>query len=305
VDEGGRGSGGGLEEGTHPSGQPQGSKRCRAVGGAVDTGPVGGLHLHFLGHSTVRVESAGHTVLTDPLLTGRVGPLRRVVPAPAPETYAGVDLVLISHLHGDHLHLPSLRLLGPDVRVVVPRGAGAWLRARGFRHVVEVLPGETIPHGALRVTAVPADHSGHRWGPRLTHGPDTGAVGHLVEGGGRTVYAAGDTDLTDAMSLLGGRGVDVALLPVWGWGLTLGPGHLDPAGAAEAAARVLPRVAVPVHWGTLALSGTAHLPRMRRLLTEPPRDFAAAVAARDLDTAVVVAEPGRAVPLPDPVGTTS
>jgi L-ascorbate metabolism protein UlaG (beta-lactamase superfamily) len=92
---------------------------------------------------------------------------------------------------------------------------------------------------------------------------------------------------------------------VWGWGLTLGPGHLDPVGAAEAAARVRPRVAVPVHWGTLALSGTAHLPRMRRLLTEPPRDFAAAVAARDLDTAVVVAEPGRAVPLPDPVGTTS
>ncbi|WP_100498772.1 MBL fold metallo-hydrolase [Geodermatophilus chilensis] len=265
---------------------------------------MGGLHLHFLGHSTVRVESAGHTVLTDPLLTGRVGPLRRVVPAPAPETYAGVDLVLISHLHGDHLHLPSLRLLDPDVRVVVPRGAGAWLRARGLRHVAEVLPGETITHGALRVTAVPAEHSGHRWGPRLTHGPDTGAVGHLVEGAGRTVYAAGDTDLTDAMSLLGERGVDVALLPVWGWGLTLGPGHLDPAGAAEAAARLRPRVAVPVHWGTLALPGAARLPRMRQLLTDPPRDFAAAVAARGLDTAVVVAEPGRPVPLPEPVGTT-
>ena len=266
---------------------------------------MGGLHLHFLGHSTVRVESAGHTVLTDPLLTGRVGPLRRVVPAPAPGTYAGVDLVLISHLHGDHLHLPSLRLLGPDVRIVVPRGAGAWLRARGFRHVVEVLPGETITHGALRVTAVPAEHAGHRWGPRLTHGPDTLAVGHLVEGGGHRLYVAGDTDLTDAMTLLGERGVDVALLPVWGWGLTLGPGHLDPAGAAEAAARLRPRAAVPVHWGTLALPGTSHLPRMRRLLTEPPREFAAAVAARGLDTAVVVAEPGQPVALPDPVGTTS
>jgi L-ascorbate metabolism protein UlaG (beta-lactamase superfamily) len=73
---------------------------------------VGGPHLQFLGHSTVRVDLAGHTVLTDPLLTSRVGPLRRVVPVPAPESYAGVDLVLVSHLHGDHLHLPSLRLVG-------------------------------------------------------------------------------------------------------------------------------------------------------------------------------------------------
>jgi L-ascorbate metabolism protein UlaG (beta-lactamase superfamily) len=266
---------------------------------------VGGLHLHFLGHSTARVELAGHTVLTDPLLTERVGPLRRVLPAPSPATYAGVDLVLVSHLHGDHLHLSSLRLLGADVRIVVPRGAGAWLRARGFRHVVEVLPGETITHGTLRVTAVPARHSGHRWGPRLTHGPDTPAVGHLITGGGRTVYAAGDTGLIDAMWLLGERGVDVALLPVWGWGLTLGPDHLDPAGAAEATARLRPRVAVPVHWGTLALPGVANLPRMRRLLTDPPREYAAAVAARGLDTAVVVAEPGRPVPLPEPAGTTS
>ncbi|SDZ16151.1 L-ascorbate metabolism protein UlaG, beta-lactamase superfamily [Geodermatophilus africanus] len=266
---------------------------------------MGGLHLHFLGHSTARVELAGHTVLTDPLLTARVGPLRRMVPAPAPETFAGVDLVLVSHLHGDHLHLPSLRLLGRDVRVVVPRGAGAWLRARGFAHVSEVLPGETIRHGALRVTAVPALHSGHRWGPRLTHGPDTAAVGHLITGGGRTVYAAGDTGLLDTMWLLGERGVDVALLPVWGWGLTLGHDHLDPADAAEATARLRPRVAVPVHWGTLALPGVERLPRMRRLLVEPPRDYAAAVAARGLDTAVVVAEPGRPVPLPEPAGTTS
>src|SRR3712207_9104640 len=94
------------------------------------TDPVDGPRLHFLGHSTVRVELAGHVVLTDPLLTSRVGPLRRVVPAPAPETYAGVDLVLISHLHGDHLHLASLRLLGPDVRVVVPQIGRASCRER-------------------------------------------------------------------------------------------------------------------------------------------------------------------------------
>ncbi len=152
----------------------------------ADTGPV---TLTFLGHSSVRVELAGRTVLTDPLLTGRVGPLRRVAPPLPPASWAGVDLVLLSHLHGDHLHLPSLRLLGRGTTVVVPRGGGAWLRARGFTAVVELAPGEVHTDGGLTVTGTPAAHSGHRWGPRSTHGPDAAAMGHLLAGDGVTVYA--------------------------------------------------------------------------------------------------------------------
>ena len=112
--------------------------------------------------------------------------------------------------------------------------------------------------------------------------PRRRGFGHLVEGGGRTVYVSGDTDLVDEMHLLGDRGVDVALLPVWGWGPASGPGHLDPAGRPRRSARLRPRVAVPVHWGTLAVPGSSRLPglrgRMARLLVEPPRAFAAAVA---------------------------
>src|SRR3954447_2731452 len=143
----------------------------------ADTGPV----MHFLGHSTVRVELAGRTVLTDPVLTPTVGPLRRVAPPLAPAAWAGVDLVLISHLHGDHLHLPSLRLLG-GTRIVVPRGAGAWLRRKGCAHVEERAPGEVLTDGDLRVSGVHARPSGHRCGPRLTHARDTRAMGHLLEG---------------------------------------------------------------------------------------------------------------------------
>jgi L-ascorbate metabolism protein UlaG (beta-lactamase superfamily) len=263
---------------------------------------VGAPGLHFLGHSTVRVELAGRTVLTDPLLTASVGPLRRVVPVPDPALWAGVDVVLLSHLHADHLHLRSLRMLDAGTRFVVPRGAGAWFRRQGFARVDEISVGETLTDGALRITAVHAAHSGHRWGPRFTGGPDACAVGHLLEGGGSTVYVSGDTALHDGMHLLGDRGIDVAVLPVWGWGADLGPGHLDPVQAAEAVARLRPRTAVPVHWGTLAPAGATRLPtplraRMRRLLVEPPLTFAREVAARGLDAAVAVARPGSPVPL--------
>jgi L-ascorbate metabolism protein UlaG (beta-lactamase superfamily) len=258
--------------------------------------------MRFLGHSTVRVELAGTVLLTDPVLTSRIGPLRRVGPPPDPAGWADADLVLLSHLHGDHLHLPSLRLLsGLGARVVVPRGAGGWLRAHGIARVDELAPGETLAHDELLVTGLPAAHSGHRWGPRSSRGPQAAAMGHLIEAGEHRVYAAGDTDLFPGMSGL--PSPDVALLPVWGWGPTLGPGHLDPTRAAEAVARLRPRIAVPVHWGTYAPAGLLRAPgrsgaRMRRRLVEPPQEFAAAVAAAGLGTQVVVTPPGRAVALP-------
>jgi L-ascorbate metabolism protein UlaG (beta-lactamase superfamily) len=252
----------------------------------------------------VRVELGGHVVLTDPVLTNRVSALSRMTAPSTPADRADVDLVLLSHLHGDHVHLPSLRLLHPHVRVVAPRGAGDWLRAKGVRRVDELAPGEELEHGDLRVIGVPADHSGHRWGPRLTHGPQAKAMGHVIEGAGRRVYAAGDTDLFPEMADLGT--LDVALLPVWGWGPTLGPGHLNPRRAATAVDLLKPRVAVPVHWGTLALTGLTSAPgrhgrRMRHLLEHPPREFAAAVSEAGSPTKVLLTPPGEDVSLLDGV----
>ncbi|MGW4486805.1 MBL fold metallo-hydrolase [Amycolatopsis sp. NPDC004368] len=254
-----------------------------------------GLNLHFLGHATTRVELGGRVVLTDPVLTSRVGPLTRVVPLPDPEAWAGVDVVLVSHLHGDHLHLPSLRLLNAP-RVVVPRGAGRWLQEHGVRNVEEIAPGESLRDGDLTITATEAVHSGHRWGPRLTHGPQSPALGHLLEAAGTKVYSAGDTDLFEGMKQLGP--VDVALLPVWGWGPNLGPGHLTPERAAVAAGLLKAAAVVPVHWGTLAVPGIHLTKRMKKLLVEPPQTFAEQVGVAGLPTDVVVTRPGAEVILP-------
>src|SRR3990172_3375633 len=99
--------------------------------------------LEYVGHPTVVVDVDGVRLLTDPLLRNRVAHLRRAVPVDA-KALRGVDAVLISHAHYDHLDLPSLEKLGKKLPIVVPRGLGGLLRKRRFEAVVEVELGEAI-----------------------------------------------------------------------------------------------------------------------------------------------------------------
>ena len=217
----------------------------------------------FVGHATVAMDLDGTRLLTDPFLRKRLGPLRRHGPPVRGEVSRGVDTVLISHLHRDHADLPSLRRLG-DVPLVVPVGGARLFERRGFGSVSELAVGQSIEVGALTVSAVEAVHDGAGKGTR-----DAEAIGFLVSGS-RLVYFAGDTDLHDAMSDL--RGVDLALLPIWGWGPSLGAGHMDPERAARAAALIEPKVLVPIHWGTLYPS---FLHRLRpEPLSAPPLELA-------------------------------
>jgi L-ascorbate metabolism protein UlaG (beta-lactamase superfamily) len=241
----------------------------------------------FLGHATVLIEVDGVRLLTDPLLRGRVAHLRRRVPPIDPRVSATPDAVLISHLHHDHLDLASLRLLGLDTILLVPSGASAWLRGRGFTKVTELSVGESANVGPVTVTAVEASHDGRRWAGPGSLRAET--LGYLIRGR-RTVYFAGDTELFDGMSALS-QSLDVALLPVAGWGSTLGPGHMDPLDAARAAHLLRPRVAIPVHWGTLSPIGTARRHRARR--GDPPRLFAEHVASIAPSVEVRILAPGQ------------
>jgi L-ascorbate metabolism protein UlaG (beta-lactamase superfamily) len=154
--------------------------------------------------------------------------------------------VLVSHVHWDHLDLRSLDHVGRDVPVVVPRGVAKLLRRRGFADVHEVEEDDEVPVGDVIVRATHADHRADR-GP---FGVRASSLGFLVSGSKR-VYFAGDTDVFEGMSLLAPQ-LDVALLPVAGWGPTVPAGHMDAARAAEALALLQPRLAIPIHWGTFA-----------------------------------------------------
>jgi L-ascorbate metabolism protein UlaG (beta-lactamase superfamily) len=244
----------------------------------------------YVGHATALLELDGLRLLTDPVLRSRVGHLRRQVPRPDPDVGQRLDAVLVSHRHMDHLDLPSLRRLDGDAVALCPRGAGASLRRTGLSAVTELDVGASVAVGSLTVRAVEAQHDGRR----LPVGAPAPAIGFEITSPQRRVYFAGDTDLFDAMADLAGD-LDVALLPVAGWGPSVGPGHLDPARAAQAAALLAPRVAIPIHWGTLAVAGSRAGDAQRR--EEPAREFAQLVAQAAPSVTVEVLEPGASLAL--------
>ena len=244
--------------------------------------------IEYVGHATVLVDLDGVRLLTDPLLRNRVAHLRRASAVSA-RTKRGVDAILISHGHYDHLDLPSLEKLGKNLPVVVPRGLGGILRKRRFESVLEVEQGETLAIGDLQITAVPAEHDRGR----APFGASADPVGYVVSGS-KSVYFAGDTDLFDGMADLGP--VDIGLIPIWGWGPGLGGGHLDPARAAQAVALVRPTMVIPIHWGTyfpihLGLTGRPGFVDL------PPVAFAAALKEQAPDVELRVLRPGEAFEL--------
>ncbi|HLN77964.1 MAG TPA: MBL fold metallo-hydrolase [Nocardioidaceae bacterium] len=246
------------------------------------------LGLSWLGHSTVVLELDGVRVLTDPLLRPHAGLLRRIAPRPDPAHWHGPDVVLISHLHHDHAELRSLRML-PDVPVMSSPTNAAWLRRRGLASAAALGEEWTrLAGGSVDVRLVPAVHH-HR---PMPHRPND-AHGHLVRGPSAALWVAGDTSLYPEMSSLpvmaGGR-IDVAIVPIGGWGPRLSEGHMNPEQAARACAISGARWAVPVHWGTL------HPPLVARFgkewLETPGEHFAEALRREAPGCEAVVLEPG-------------
>ena len=218
------------------------------------------------------------------MLRAGLGPLRRQGQPPPPALPKLPEAVLISHLHRDHLDIPSLRRVPSKTPIVVPRGAARLVEKAGPHPVVELGRGETVSIGEVEVTAVPAEHGGRRgrWGSEIE------PLGFVIRNDERSVYFAGDTGLFDEMSEIGP--VDVALLPVWGWGPSVGEGHLDPETAARALTLVRPRLAVPIHWGTFYPAGVR---RWRpEPLVEPPHEFARLARELAPEVEVRVLQPG-------------
>ena len=230
--------------------------------------------------------------MTDPILRNRMGFLIRHAPPVKDEWCRKIDAVLISHLHHDHLDLPSLKRLPKDTKIVAPRGSSKFLRGAGLSCVEELEVGDSTAIGDIEVTATFAAHGGFR----IPFGPHAEALGYLINGS-RRIYFAGDTHLFLEMDGLGSP-LDIALLPVGGWGLTLPAGHLNPWTATEALTLLRPRVVVPVHWGTLWTLGFKKV--LQHRFSQPGPEFARLASLRVPQTTVCLTSPGQPVELPKP-----
>jgi L-ascorbate metabolism protein UlaG (beta-lactamase superfamily) len=183
--------------------------------------------VEWLGHSGFRVCAGARTIYIDPY---------RI---PAGEAKA--DLVLITHSHYDHFSIQDLeRLTKPGTHVIAPAAVAE--RLDGDVHSIR--PGEVIETDipGVDVRAIPAYNTSKRDGEgRPFHPREAGCVGYELNVRGERLYHAGDTDVIPEMDWV--VGADVALLPVSGVYV------MTPLEAAEAARRIQPVVAVPMHWG--------------------------------------------------------
>ncbi len=235
----------------------------------------------WLGHATVLIELDGTRVLTDPVLRPRVAHLRRQ--GATPDLPDRLDAVLVSHLHHDHADRGTLRMLPEGTQVIGPGGMTRIVE--GSR---EVTAGDEVTIGSVRVIATPARHAGHRTPFTRSSGE---SLGFVLDGAAR-VYFAGDTDLFAEMEQIGERGIDVALVPIWGWGPRLPAGHLDPDSAAQATRLLAPRVVIPIHWGTYVRIGMS-----RDDLDAPAQAFAHAVEREAPGVHVALLQPGESFAL--------
>lgn len=251
----------------------------------------GNARVTFLGHATILIEMDGVRVLTDPILRERVGPLTRTSGPPAKEFWSDIDAVLISHSHWDHLDYGSLKMVGLEVPLLARTGMAGEFTSRGFHDITELEPGDSRDVHGVRIEAVHAEHKG--FGPPV--GGTELCLGFILHGS-QSIYFAGDTAFFAEMADFD-IGLDLALLPVWGWGPTANPNeHLDPMGAARATAVIKPRVAVPIHWGTLHPVGFSWMRPSTRI--DPPHQYAQLVRRMAPDTTVRVLPNGGSLKVP-------
>jgi L-ascorbate metabolism protein UlaG (beta-lactamase superfamily) len=208
----------------------------------------GQMALTFGGHATAIVRYRGLAVAFDPMLGRWIGGVRRAVqPGLLPGDFADVGLILISHRHADHLHIPTLRRLPRTATIVVPAGAAAMVSSLGYARVIELSPGSDLELRGVQVIAAPTAHGESELSSGLSY---------VVRGDGPSIYLCGDSGYFSGFADLGARfAPDIAVLPIGGFlPASFRRRHMSPLDALYAFEDLRARMMIPIHHGAFALS---------------------------------------------------
>lgn len=180
-------------------------------------------NIHWLGHDSFRIDGDGMVIYIDPY---------RLKGGPK------ADLILITHDHSDHASASDVALIQKQDTVIITIKAAVQKLSGRIR---TVLPGEELTEKGVLIKTLPAYNLTKFRSPGVPfHPKDAGHVGYLITVKGVTIYHPGDTDFIPEMK---GLKPDVALLPVSGTYV------MTAEEAAEAAAAIQPKVAIPMHVG--------------------------------------------------------
>jgi L-ascorbate metabolism protein UlaG (beta-lactamase superfamily) len=233
--------------------------------------PDRGLHATWLGHTTVLLKIDGVTILTDPVLSPRIGlnlgPLtlglkRLVAPALDHTALPNVDVIVLSHAHFDHFDVPTLhRLESHGTTVVTAARTRDLLRTRRYRAVHELGWDDGVGIGSVEIRAFRVNH----WGARMRTDGYRGFNGYTIQVGRRRVLFGGDTAYTPEFRLLRwSRPFDLAIMPVGAYNPWIHY-HCTPEQAWRMAEEAGFESFLPVHHQTFTLSREPYLEPIERV----------------------------------------
>jgi L-ascorbate metabolism protein UlaG (beta-lactamase superfamily) len=259
----------------------------------VEHEPPGSVE--FVGTATVLVRYGALTLLTDPnfLHRGERAHLgygltteRLTDPAVTFDELPPIDLVLLSHLHGDHFDHVVAERLDKQMPIVTNPAAADGLRGLGFERPVALAPWESLDvrkgDTTLRVTATPGRHGpvAVAWALPDVNGTilELAAPGHPDQ----RVYVTGDTLVHEALAELPERfpDLDLALLHLGGTRIAGVLVTMDAEQGVRMLTLVAPRLAIPIHYDDY------------EVFKSPLAEFVEAVRAAGLESRVRVLERG-------------
>jgi len=220
-------------------------------------GSSDGPRLTWIGHASFLGSINGSSFLIDPVFAGHAGAFypRHTPPGVRPDELPEIGVVMVTHNHFDHLDAGALRAVPQAVPVVAPLGMGPWLRRRGRSRVIELDWWDAVDVAGLSVTLVPARH----WSRRGIFDTNRSLWGgFVVQGGGHSLYHAGDTAWFDGFGAIRDRFPNLlaALLPIGSYepAWFMEHYHLNPEQAGRAFVELGAKYLVPMHWGVFQLT---------------------------------------------------